>query len=76
MTSYTALSLAAVAAAVVADHWLLRTRLTSSSAWWLAYAIILVFQLITNGWLTGRGIAVTVGECGFDTAGCCGEAGP
>ena len=54
--SYTVLCLAAVLAAVVADRWLLRTRLTGSSSWWLAYAIIVVFQLITNGWLTGRGI--------------------
>lgn len=54
--SYTAVCLAAVVTAVVADRWLLRSRLTSSSTWWLAYAIILVFQLLTNGWLTGRGI--------------------
>ena len=33
-----------------------RTRLTSTRDWWSAYAIIVVFQLLTNGWLTGRGI--------------------
>jgi lycopene cyclase domain-containing protein len=54
--TYTAFSLAAVLTVLAADRWLLRTRLTSTAAWWLAYAIILVFQLITNGWLTGRGI--------------------
>lgn len=54
--TYTAFSVAAALTAVAADRWLLRTRLTSSLAWWLAYAVILVFQLITNGWLTGRGI--------------------
>ena len=54
--SYTALALVAVVAAVVLDRWVLRTRLTSSRGWWIAYAIVVVFQLLTNGWLTGRGI--------------------
>lgn len=54
--SYTAFSLIAVLTAVAVDRWLLRARLTSSADFWLAYAIILVFQLLTNGWLTGRGI--------------------
>ena len=54
--SYTAVSALAVVAAVSLDRWLLRTRLTGSRPWWLAYAIILLFQLVTNGWLTGREI--------------------
>jgi lycopene cyclase domain-containing protein len=54
--SYTALALVAVPAAVVLDQLLLRTRLTSTRTWWLAYAIIAFFQLLTNGWLTGRRI--------------------
>lgn len=54
--SYTALALVAVVAAVVLDRWVLRTRLTGSRWWWTAYAIVVVFQLLTNGWLTGRGI--------------------
>ena len=42
--------------AVVLDRWVARTRLTSTRDWWSAYAIIVFFQLLTNGWLTGRGI--------------------
>ena len=54
--TYTAITVAAVLAAVALDRWGLRTRLTSSATWWTAYAIIVFFQLLTNGWLTGRGI--------------------
>jgi len=54
--SYTQLAVLAVLLAVALDQWGLRTRLTSTRAWWATYAIIVVFQLLTNGWLTGRGI--------------------
>lgn len=54
--SYTALAVLGVVAAVVLDLWVLRTRLTTTRPWWLAYAIIAFFQLLTNGWLTGREI--------------------
>jgi lycopene cyclase domain-containing protein len=54
--TYTAICVVAVLAVVVLDRWVARTRLTSSRAWWSAYGIIVVFQLLTNGWLTGRGI--------------------
>lgn len=54
--TYTVLAVAAVLAAIVVDRWAARTRLTSSGAWWTAYGIIVFFQLLTNGWLTGRGI--------------------
>lgn len=54
--TYTAVALLAVLAAVGVDRWALRTGLTDTRAWWTAYAIVLGFQLLTNGWLTGRGI--------------------
>jgi lycopene cyclase domain-containing protein len=54
--TYTALAVVAVLAAVVLDRWVARTRLTGSGTWWTAYGIIVGFQLLTNGWLTGRGI--------------------
>jgi lycopene cyclase domain-containing protein len=54
--SYTAIAVVAVLAAVVLDRWAARTRLTTTGAWWSAYGIIVVFQLLTNGWLTGRRI--------------------
>lgn len=54
--SYTAIAVVAVLAAVALDLAVARTRLLRTGAWWTAYAIIIVFQLLTNGWLTGRGI--------------------
>jgi lycopene cyclase domain-containing protein len=54
--SYTEIAVVAVLAAVVLDRWVARTRLTGTRLWWTAYAIIVFFQLLTNGWLTGRGI--------------------
>lgn len=54
--TYTGIAVVAAVAALVLDRWVARTRLTSSGTWWTAYAIIVVFQLLTNGWLTGRRI--------------------
>jgi lycopene cyclase domain-containing protein len=54
--TYTAIAVVAAVAAVVLDRWVARTRLTTSGTWWTAYGIIVVFQLLTNGWLTGRRI--------------------
>jgi lycopene cyclase domain-containing protein len=54
--TYTVAAAIAVLVAVVADLLVLRTALVRSRTWWAAYAIVVAFQLITNGWLTGRGI--------------------
>lgn len=54
--SYTALAAIAIVVTVAVDRWVTRTRLTSSAGWWTAYAVMVFFQLLTNGWLTGRGI--------------------
>ena len=54
--SYTVLAVGGVAAAVVLDLFVLRTRVLTLRAFWLAYAIVVFFQLVTNGWLTGRDI--------------------
>jgi lycopene cyclase domain-containing protein len=54
--SYTALAVAGVVGAVLLDVLVLRTRLVGRRVFWTAYAIVLVFQLLTNGWLTGRDI--------------------
>lgn len=54
--TYTGVAAIAVLVAIVLDRWVARTRLTSTRDWWLAYAVIVCFQLLTNGWLTGRGI--------------------
>lgn len=54
--SYTALAVVGVGATIVLDLWVLRTRLLTRRIFWTSYAIIVVFQLITNGVLTGFGI--------------------
>jgi lycopene cyclase domain-containing protein len=56
--SYTGLALAGVAVAVVLDLLVLRTRVLTRRVFWVSYCIVLLFQLLTNGWLTGRDIVV------------------
>ncbi|HEY3715175.1 MAG TPA: lycopene cyclase domain-containing protein [Jatrophihabitantaceae bacterium] len=51
--SYTVLALIGVAGAVLVDLALLRTNLLRRKAFWTAYAIVLCFQLVVNGVLTG-----------------------
>jgi lycopene cyclase domain-containing protein len=54
--SYTSLAVLAVVLTLLVDRWGARTRLTARVEFWTAYAIVLFFQLVTNGWLTGRRI--------------------
>ncbi|MFK3982078.1 lycopene cyclase domain-containing protein [Micromonospora sp. NPDC050397] len=54
--SYTAAALLGVAGAVLVDLYVLRTRLVRRRVFWATYPIIVFFQLISNGILTGRGI--------------------
>ena len=56
MTSYTVAATVAVLIALLGDLLVLRTALVRSGTWWTAYGIVVFFQLLTNGWLTGRGI--------------------
>jgi lycopene cyclase domain-containing protein len=56
VSSYTATVALAVLVAIIADLLILRTALLRSRTWWTAYGIMVAFQLVTNGWLTGRGI--------------------
>ncbi|HJQ42656.1 MAG TPA: lycopene cyclase domain-containing protein [Jatrophihabitantaceae bacterium] len=51
--SYTLLSLLGVLGALVLDLLVLRTTLVRRRAFWTAYAIVLGFQLLVNGVLTG-----------------------
>ncbi len=54
--TYTQIAILAVAAAVIIDLFVFRTRLVRRRAFWVSYAIIFFFQLITNGMFTGFGI--------------------
>lgn len=52
--TYTQLAVSAAALAVILDL-LLRTRLVTRKVFWISYAIIVFFQLLSNGVLTGTG---------------------
>jgi lycopene cyclase domain-containing protein len=54
--TYTSLAVFGVLGALALDLAVLRTRLVQRRAFWTAYAIVVCFQLLTNGWLTGRHI--------------------
>jgi lycopene cyclase domain-containing protein len=56
--TYTQLAVLAVAVTIVLDLLVLRTRLLRRRAFWTAYGIVVSFQLLTNGWLTGRRVVV------------------
>ena len=60
--SYTAAALLGVGLTVVLDLAVLRTRLLTRRAFWMAYAIIVFFQLVTNGVLTGRRVVTYDGD--------------
>jgi lycopene cyclase domain-containing protein len=51
--SYSALAVIAVVAVLVVDLAVLRTRLVTRAVFWATYAIVVVFQLLMNGVLTG-----------------------
>jgi lycopene cyclase domain-containing protein len=51
--SYTQLAVLGVLGAVLVDTVLLRTWLLRRRTYWTAYAIVLFFQLVANGILTG-----------------------
>jgi hypothetical protein len=50
--TYTQIGIAVVVAAIVVDLLVLRTRLVTRKGFWVSYAIVLFFQLLTNGVLT------------------------
>jgi lycopene cyclase domain-containing protein len=56
VSPYSLAAAVAVLVVILTDLLLLRTALVRSRTWWTSYGIVVVFQLITNGWLTGRGI--------------------
>ena len=54
--SYSVLAVVAVLAVLVVDLVVLRTRMVTRRVFWVAYAIVIVFQLLMNGVLTGLGV--------------------
>ncbi len=67
--TYTQAALLGVVASVVLDLAVLRTQLLRRRVFWVSYAIVLPFQLLTNGILTGRRVVVYDGDAivGSDT---------
>jgi lycopene cyclase domain-containing protein len=60
--TYTQLALVGVGLTVALDLLLLQTRLLTRRTFWVAYAIIVGFQLLTNGVLTGFEIVRYAGD--------------
>jgi len=56
--TYTVAALLGVAGALAVDLAVLRTRLVTRLVFWATYPIIITFQLLSNGILTGRRIVV------------------
>ncbi len=56
--SYSALAVIAVVAVLALDLAVYRTRMVTRKAYWAAYAIIVSFQLLMNGVLTGLDVVV------------------
>jgi len=54
--SYSALAVLAVVGVLVVDLAVYRTRLVTRRVFWATYAIVLVFQLLMNGVLTGMDV--------------------
>ena len=56
--TYTAAALLGVSLSVLVDLFVLRTRLLTRAVFWATYPIVITFQLLSNGILTGRGIVL------------------
>ena len=56
--SYTQITVYALILTVLFDMFVTKNSLLSTLRFWLSYAIIVPFQLITNWWLTSREIVI------------------
>lgn len=54
--TYTQLSITAIVLAVVVDLWIVRGQVLKQRVFWASYAIVVFFQLLSNGAFTGLGI--------------------
>ena len=54
--SYSQIAITGIALAVIFDLFIVKRKLLTKKAFWISYAIILPFQLLTNWWLTSREI--------------------
>ena len=63
--SYSAIAVVVLLAVLVVDLVVLRTRMVTRRVFWVAYAIVITFQLLMNGVLTGLGVVT------YDPAAIC-----
>jgi hypothetical protein len=54
--TYTQLSITAIVLAVAVDLWIVRGQVLKQRVFWASYAIVVFFQLLSNGAFTGLGI--------------------
>jgi lycopene cyclase domain-containing protein len=54
--TYTQLALLMTVLAILFDLYVTQSKMVTRKSFWNAYSIMLFFQLITNWWLTSRGI--------------------
>jgi len=55
---YSDIALDAVLVAVLFDLFILKSQMITRGIFWLTYALILPFQLLTNWWLTSKDIVM------------------
>jgi len=55
---YSDIALDAVLVAVLLDLFVLKTQMITRGIFWITYALILPFQLLTNWWLTSKNIVM------------------
>ena len=55
---YSDIALNAILVAVLLDLFVMRTQMVTRGIYWLTYALILPFQLLTNWWLTSKNIVI------------------
>ncbi|MCX6430659.1 MAG: lycopene cyclase domain-containing protein [Actinobacteria bacterium] len=56
--SYTFIAFSMVILSLLLDMFFLKVRLVTRRVFWVSYPIVLVFQLLTNWWLTSRNIVM------------------
>jgi hypothetical protein len=60
--TYTALAMIGVLAVITLDFFVFKTKILKRKVFWVSYSIVIFFQLLTNGILTGFGIVEYSGD--------------
>ena len=59
---YSDIALDSVMVAVLLDLFIVRSKMMTRGLFWLTYALIVPFQLVTNWWLTSKNIVMYSGS--------------